>query len=154
VSEYKPASARPLTEVAASIKQKLENEQAAELALQQGQKLLEQLQHGEKASVTWKAAQSATRNQRSGIDPALLQAVFRADISKLPVYVGVSGQNGYVIARVDSVKDPASVEEAKRIRYAQQIRQITGEELMMSYLADAKKRADITMKDFVAEEKK
>ena len=154
VTEYKPASARPLTEVAASIKQKLEKQQAAELAAQQGQKLLEQLQHGEKASVSWKAAQSITRNQRSGIEPELLQAVFRADISKLPAYAGVNGQNGYVLARIDAVKDPASVDESKRGRYAQQIRQLTGEELMMSYLADAKKHADITMKDFAAEEKK
>jgi peptidyl-prolyl cis-trans isomerase D len=154
VTEYKPASARPLTEVAAGIKQKLEKQQASELAAQQGQKLLDQLQHGEKTGVSWKATQNATRNQRSGIEPELLQAVFRADISKLPAYVGVNGQNGYVLARIDAVKDPASIEESKRSRYAQQIRQLTGEELMMSYLADARKRADITMKDFVAEEKK
>jgi hypothetical protein len=42
----------------------------------------------------------------------------------------------------------------KRNRYAQQIRQITGEEMLAAYLADAKKNADITMKDFAAAEKK
>jgi peptidyl-prolyl cis-trans isomerase D len=154
VTEYKPASARPLTEVAAGIRQKLEKQQAAELAAQQGKILLEQLQRGEKASVSWKAAQSLTRSQRSGIEPELLQAVFRTDTGKLPAYAGVNSQNGYVLARIEAVKETGSVDENKRSRYAQQIRQITGQELLLAYLADVKKRADITMKDFVAEEKK
>ncbi len=107
VTEYKPSSVRPLAEVSASIQQKLEKQQAAELAAQQGKKLLEQLQHGEKANVNWKAAQSITRNQRSGIDLELLQAVFRADTGKLPAYVGVNSPNGFLIARIDAVKDTA-----------------------------------------------
>jgi peptidyl-prolyl cis-trans isomerase D len=154
VVEYKPAVAQPLADVSAGIRQKLESQQAAELAAQEGRKLLDQLQRGEKVSVGWKAAQSATRNQRSGMDSALLKEVFRASTGKLPTYVGVDSQNGFVLARIDAVKDPAAIDEAKRRGYAQQIRQITGEELLMSYLADAKKRADISMKDFSSEEKK
>ncbi|MFZ2161189.1 MAG: SurA N-terminal domain-containing protein [Sideroxyarcus sp.] len=154
VTEFKPASARPLSEVSAGIRQKLETQQAADLALQQGKKLLEQLQRGEKVAVSWKAAQSTTRNQRSGIEPELAQAVFRADTGKLPAYVGVGGRNGYLLARIDAVKEAAQSDEGKRAGYAQQIRQITGEELLTAYLADLKKRADITMKDFAAEEKK
>jgi peptidyl-prolyl cis-trans isomerase D len=154
VTEYKPASTRPLSEVAAGIKQKLENQQATEMAIQQGKKILEQLQRGEKAGTSWKAAQGITRNQRSGIEPELAQAVFRADISKLPVYVGVNGQNGYLLARIEAVKESAQSDDAKRVGYEQQIRQITGEELLTVYLEDLKKRASITMKDFVAEEKK
>jgi peptidyl-prolyl cis-trans isomerase D len=154
VTEFKPASVRPLSEVSAGIRQKLEMQQAADLAMQQGTKLLEQLQHGEKASVSWKTAQTVTRNQRSGVEPELVQAVFRADAGKLPAYVGVSVRNGYLLARIDAVKESAASDETKRSGYAQQIRQITGEELLTAYLADLRKRADITMKDFAAEEKK
>jgi peptidyl-prolyl cis-trans isomerase D len=154
VTEYKPASARPLSEVSAGIQLKLEKQQAAELAAQQGKKLLEQLQRGEKTSVNWKAAQSATRSQRSGIEPELLQAVFKADVGKLPAYAGVNTVNGYALARIDAVKENVSSDESKRSRYAQQIRQITGEELLTAYVASVKKRADITMKEFAAEEKK
>ena len=153
VTEYKPASVRPLAEVTASIRQKLEKLQAADLAVQQGKKLLEQLQHGEKVNVSWNKAQSTTRNQRSGMSPELLQAVFRVETNKLPAYVGVNSQNGYVLARIDEVKDTAAVDESKRSRYAQQIRQITGEALLMAYMADAKKRATIKIKGFAAEEK-
>lgn len=151
VTEYKPASVRPLAEVSASIQQKLEKLAAADMAVQQGKKLMEQLQSGEKVAVNWKAAQTITRSQRSAIEPGLVQAVFRADTSKLPAYVGVNGSNGYLLARIDAVKEAASIDEGKLSRYAQQIRQITGEELLMAYLADTRKRAKITMKDFAAE---
>ncbi len=154
VVEYKSASERPFAEVSASIQQKLQRLQAVELATAQGTSLLVQLQRGEKASLNWKAAQSITRSQRTGMDPELVKAVFHSDISKLPAYVGVKGQNGYVLARIDSVKDAESIDSGKLSRYAQQIRQITGEELLMAYIADEKKHANITMKTFVAEEKK
>jgi peptidyl-prolyl cis-trans isomerase D len=154
VTEFKPASERPLADVAAGIRQKLEMQEAADLAVQQGTKLLEQLQRGEKTGVNWKAVQTITRSQRSDIEPALAQAVFRADTGKLPVYVGVKGRNGYLLARIDAVKEVASTDENKAAGLAQQIRQITGEELLTAYLADLRKRADITMKDFAAEEKK
>lgn len=153
VTEFKPESVRPLSEVSAMIQQKLEKLQAKEMVAQQGNKLLEQLQRGEKAGVNWKAAQNITRTQR-GIEPELLRAIFRADAGKLPAYVGASGQSGYMLARVDAVKDPAQSDEFKLGGYEQQIRQITGEELLTAYLADLKKRADITMKDFSADEKK
>jgi peptidyl-prolyl cis-trans isomerase D len=104
--------------------------------------------------VNWKAAQSTTRSQRSGIEPELLQAVFKADTGKLPAYAGVNTPSGYALVRIDAVKETASSDESKRSRYAQQIRQITGEELLTAYVAGVKKRADITMKDFAAEEKR
>lgn len=154
VVEYKPASERPLAEVSAGIQQQLQRLQASELATQQGQKLLEQLQHGEKANVAWKAAEVTMRNQRSGIDPSLLQAVFRADVSKLPAYVGVNNANGYVLARIDAVKDDASIDDNKLTRYEQQIRQLTGDALLMAYMADVKKRANISIKGFAQEDKK
>lgn len=154
VTEYKPASERPLAEVSASIQQKLQRMQASELAMQQGQKLLDQLQRGEKVNVAWKTAEVATRNQRSGIDPALLQAVFRADVSKLPTYVGVNSSSGYMLARIDAVKDDASIDDSKLARYEQQIRQLTGDALLMAYMSDARKRANISIKGFAQDDKK
>ncbi|OIR17309.1 peptidyl-prolyl cis-trans isomerase D [mine drainage metagenome] len=153
VTEYEPASIRPLAEVSAGIQKKLLQAQASEQAAQQGKKLLEQLQGGERASVAWKAAQSLSRTQRGTIDPQLLQAIFRADTGKLPAYVGIAGANGYVLARIDAVKNDAIIDENKLARYEQQIRQITGEALLMAYMADAKKRASVTMKSFVADAK-
>ncbi|MDO8926648.1 MAG: SurA N-terminal domain-containing protein [Sideroxyarcus sp.] len=155
VVEYQAASARPLAEVAQAIRQSLQRQRAAEMAEQQGKDILARLQRGEKAGVNWKAAQSMSRSQRSAVEPELMQAVFRADTTKLPAYVGVANsRGGYLLARIDAVKETGVIDDGKRNGYAQQIRQLTGEELLMAYLADAKKRADITMKEFAADEKK
>lgn len=149
--EYNPARVRPLAEVSSAIRQTLLRQRAAELAQQEGEKTLTSLQHGDKVAVSWKAAQPVTRNQRSQIAPELLKAIFRADTNKLPAYVGVSAQDGYLLARIDAVKEAAPADAAKLGGYAQQLRRLTGEELLMAYLADAKKRADISMKEFAAD---
>lgn len=149
--EYNPARVRPLAEVSSAIRQTLLRQRAAELAQQEGEKTLTNLQHGDKVAVSWKAAQPVTRNQRSQIAPELLKAIFRADTSKLPAYVGVSAQDGYLLARIDAVKEAAPADAAKLGGYAQQLRRLTGEELLMAYLADAKKRANISMKEFAAD---
>lgn len=154
VVEYKPASTRPLAEVSQSIRQKLLQQRAAEMAERQGADVLAALQRGDKAEVSWKPVQSLSRNQRSTVAPELLQAVFRADTGKLPAYVGVaSSQGGYLLARIDAVREAGSIDAAKRSGYARQLRQMTGEELLMAYLGDAKKRADISMKEFSTEKK-
>jgi peptidyl-prolyl cis-trans isomerase D len=154
VLEYKPASTRPLGEVAQAIRQKLQRQRAAEMAEKQGADMLAALQRGDKPAVGWKPAQSLSRNQRTAVAPELLQAVFRADTGKLPAYVGVnSAQGSYLLARIDAVRETGAIDAAKRSGYARQVRQMTGEELLMAYLADAKKRADISMKEFVAEKR-
>jgi peptidyl-prolyl cis-trans isomerase D len=144
-----------LAEVTADIRNKLQRQQTLQAVAQQGKALLGQLQSGEKVQVSWKAAQSITRAQHTDVSQPLTQLLFRADTSKLPAYVGIDdAQQGYVIARIDEVKDVTAIDSAKLNHYVQQIRQMSGEELLKAYLADSKKRADISMKDFTAEEKK
>jgi peptidyl-prolyl cis-trans isomerase D len=155
VVEYQAASVRPMADVSAAIQKKLQRQQALELLAKQGNEMLGQLQRGEKASVAWQPVQSVTRSQRAGLDGDLVKLVFQANTAKLPAYVGVqTAQGGYALARIDSVKEVEDIDEGKRNRYLQQIRQITGEELLQAFLADAKKHADISMKTFVADEKK
>jgi peptidyl-prolyl cis-trans isomerase D len=155
VVEYQAASVRPMADVSAAIQKKLQRQQALELVAKQGSEVLGQLQRGEKANVVWQPVQSVTRSQRAGLDGELVKLVFQANTAKLPAYVGVqTAQGGFALARIDSVKDVEEIDEGKRNRYLQQIRQITGEELLQAYLADAKKHADISMKTFVADEKK
>lgn len=155
VAEYQAVTVRPLNEVAAQIRGKLQQQQAKQALVDQGKKLLEQLQKGEKTAVAFQSTQTLSRAQHADMSQETAKALFGADTSKLPAYVGIEdAQRGYVLARIDAVKDVAVVDEMKRNRYAQQIRQITGEEMLAAYLADAKKNADITMKDFAAAEKK
>jgi peptidyl-prolyl cis-trans isomerase D len=153
--EYKPASTLPLKEVNASIRQKLLRKQALELAVKQGQLVLAKLQRGEKVNVEWTVPTVVTREQHAELDNSLARQVFQANAAVLPVYMGVENeQNGYVLVRIDAIKDITVTDDTKRARYMQQLRQITGDEAFQAYLADTKKHVGITMKSFSAEENK
>ena len=153
--EYKPASTRPLAEVSSAIRQKLQHQQALEMASKQGKDALEKLKRGETPDLVWKTAQAMTRSQLAGQGGDLARQVFQANAAKLPAYVGVEDpKGGYLLVRVEAVKDGAVVDEAKRARYMQEIRKLSGDELLQAYLSETKKHADISIKTFAAEEKK
>lgn len=144
ILEYKPAAVRTLAEVQDMIRQKLSQQQALAMAAKQGKTLLEQLQHGDKPAVNWIAAETITRAQHGLLDKELVQKIFQANAAKLPQFVGAeSAQNGYVLVRVDAVKDAEKPNDAKHARYAQQLRQMIGEEILQAYLSDAKQQATI-----------
>lgn len=147
ILEYKPASTRSYTEVRETIRQKLQKQQALELAARQGRSLLEQLQSGKgKPNVVWGAVQEVTRSKHGSLDIGLVRQIFQADPSRLPLYVGAEdGQNGFVLVKVDAIKDSAAIDESKRKRYTGQLRQLTGDEIARAYLADARQHADITI---------
>ncbi len=153
--EHKPESVSPLVEVAASIRNKLQRQQVQDLVSKQGKAILVQLQQGDNVSVEWKAAQSVTRSQHTALDNEFTRQIFKANIGKLPAYVGMEGtQGGYMLARIDSVKEVEFIDDAKRARYMQQLRQMTGDELLQAYIADTKKHANIKITPFLSEDKK
>jgi len=144
ILEYKPASIRTLDEVRETIHQKLSRRQALELAVKQGRALLEQLQRGDKPALSWAAAQTVTRARHGSLGADVIRKVFQADATGLPQYVGAeTPQDGYVLVRIDAVKEAEKPDDKKRAGYAQQMRQLTGEEMLRAYLADAKQQATI-----------
>jgi peptidyl-prolyl cis-trans isomerase D len=147
ILEYKPASVRALSEVQEMIRQKLLRQQAQELAAKQGKSMLEQLQAGNKPAISWGAAQSVTRAKHSSLDAGLVRQIFQMNVAKLPQFIGAEdAQNGYVLVRIDAVKEGEAISDEKRSRYAQQLRQLTGEEMSRAYLADAKQQATIKVR--------
>jgi peptidyl-prolyl cis-trans isomerase D len=151
--DYKPSGTQPYAEVAEAIKKKLVLKEASEMASRQGQDTLAQLQRGEKTSLKWVAEKDPVSRMRpaGSMDSGLARLVLQADTSKLPAYVGTANAKGeYLIARVDSVKDIGSIEEAKRAKYSMILRQALGDELLQAYVADAKKHASFKMRGFAA----
>jgi peptidyl-prolyl cis-trans isomerase D len=145
--EHKPAAVRALSEVQESIKQKLLMKKALDMAVKQGTMLLGQLQQGSKPELEWSAAHEVVRNKPGALDAAIVRQIFQADGAKLPQYVGAeSPQGGFVLVRIEAIKDGEKPVEDKRARYAQQLRQLTGEELFQAYLKDAKQNAKIKSK--------
>lgn len=153
ILEHKPESIASLAEVTTLIRQKLLRLQAQELAIKEGQSILSQLEKNTNVNVEWKPAQSVTRSQHPALDNEFTRQIFKAMANKLPAYVGMeSAQGGYMLARIDSVKELSSIDDAKRTRYMQQLRQMTGDELLQAYIADTKKHASISITPFVAQE--
>ena len=146
ILEHKPAAVRALDEVQQAIRQKLTQQQALKLAAEQGNAALAKLQSGDKPAINWSPAQSITRAQHGALDVALVRKIFQANSDQFPQYVGAEAGSGYVLVRIDAVKQGETPDEMKRMRYAQQLRQLTGEELFQAYLSDAKKHADIELK--------
>jgi peptidyl-prolyl cis-trans isomerase D len=144
ILEYKPASVRALSEVQEVIRQKLLRLQALELVAKQGKSMLAELQGGSKPTLNWAAPQIVTRAQHGTLDIELTRQIFQANAAKLPQFVGAEdAQSGYMLVRIDAVKESAAIDDVKRARYAQQLRKLTGEEMFHSYLADARRQATI-----------
>lgn len=144
ILEYKPAALRPLNEVHEQIRQKLLSQQAQELAVKQGNSLLEKLQGGNNLKLSWGTAQSVTRAKHGSLDMDLVRKIFQANADRFPQYIGTElAQSGYMLIRIDAVKEGDAIDDAKRARYAQQLRQLTGEEMFRAYLADANQHAAI-----------
>ena len=146
ILEHKPATARALVEVREMIKQKLIHQKALDMAVKQGKMLLVQLQQGSKPVLDWTVAQTITHAQHGALDVAMVRQIFQANKSNLPQYVGAeSQQDGFVLIRVDGIKEGEKPDEVKLARYVQQLRQMTGDELFQAYLADARLKAEIKL---------
>ena len=79
--EYKPASVKPLEEVAAVLSQRLQRQQAAALAVKWGKDALAQLQQGKTpAALNWGATQVVSRLKPAGLEPAALKEVFKLKV--------------------------------------------------------------------------
>lgn len=146
--DYKPSGPQPLAEVSDAIRKQLQQQQANELAAQQGQAILAKLQKGEKVAVKWGAEQSISKSS-PGADRMLAARVLSADVGngKLPAYVGTqSVQGGYDLVQISEVKDAGPISDAKRAAYEDAMRQASGEELFTAFMAEARKHASIDMK--------
>ncbi len=146
ILEYKPASVSSFAEVKEAIRQNLVHQQALALAATQGKNMLEELQKGTKPKLIWGAVQSITRAQHGSLDAGLVRQIFQASAAKLPQYVGTEDpQNGYVLVRIDSIREGEPANDIKRARYAQQLRQMTGEEMFRAYMSDARQQATVKL---------
>jgi len=146
ILDYKPAALRPLSEVRGQIREELQRQQAQQLAVKQGQSLLEKLSGGAAPKLNWEAAQGITRAKHGSLDIGLVRQIFQSGTTKLPQYAGAElPGNGYMLVRIDLVKDGDAIDNTKRARYDQQLQRLTGEELFRAYMAYAEKNATIKL---------
>jgi peptidyl-prolyl cis-trans isomerase D len=131
VVEYKPAAQQPLDTVAPAITSFLMREEAVKLAVAEGEQKLARLNKGEqKVDLPWNKAQGITRSVAGELPVQVLDAIFKADVTKLPVYAGVPGPGGYALFRITKVKPFNGVDTPQtRVMREDYARRIAGEDL-------------------------
>jgi peptidyl-prolyl cis-trans isomerase D len=139
VVSYAPARTLPLTEVRASVRDKLIASRASELARKDGEARLAQWK-GNPAQVTAPAV-VVSRDQPQGIATKVLDAVLRADPTSLPLQVGVDlGAEGYAVLNVKRIVSRTAPDDAAARQAQTQIAQLWATAENQAYYETLKER--------------
>ncbi len=144
VIEHKPAATLPLEQVRNDVLQFLAERGAIELAEAQGRAVLDKVQKGQPVVLSWSPSQPVSLQKRQGLHPEGAQAVFGADVSKLPAYAGVAAAQGrFVIYRITKVKDVSAIDPQQRKALGKQLAEMVGQEQYAAYLSSLRERVDV-----------
>lgn len=114
VVDHRPAAVRPLEEVKAAIRQRLERQEAAVLARKAGEERIAELLK-QPSDAGFSPAMTVSRRSPQGMPPKLLNEVLRTPSDKLPTFVGAEVEGaGFLIAHVLSAKEGTAQEPAQR----------------------------------------
>ena len=154
VTEHKPASAQPFSEVSAAIVKKLTLQQAGQLAIQDGRDKLEKLKQGKDVQVTWSAPQLVSRNEAKGMSEPVLRQVFKADAGKLPAYTGVDDlRGGFALLKISRIVEPEKTAADKQKSLTEGLRQVIGQEEMSAYIASLRQKTGVKISRDLLEKK-
>lgn len=148
VIEHRPSAVRPFEDVKPQIIAALQRKQAAELAAREGAAQLAALQAGTPSRLTFAPAQRLTRQSTlPGITSDLRRAVFGADLTKAPAYVGAANEaGGYSIVRVVKVIEPEAADANKLKSLGQRLAQQQAGDLQQAYLSALKDTVKVEIK--------
>jgi peptidyl-prolyl cis-trans isomerase D len=141
--EFKPASKRPLAEVEAQIRQRVAQEEAMRLARQAGEAKLAAAKASGDAT-GFGETKVLSRTKQPTINTAGALAVFKADVTKLPAYVGVDVPGtGYAVYRIGKVSQPAQPDATRRAQEAQQMGTLVGQAELYNFVEAIKAKAKV-----------
>ncbi|AJP57772.1 hypothetical protein UC34_13855 [Pandoraea vervacti] len=143
VVTYHPAATPPLAQIEAQVKQKAIADLAEQEAKKAGEAKLEALKKG--GDATFGAAQTVSRDNPGKLAPNALTAIFSADTSKLPAYVGVAlgeGQ-GYAVYRISKVSQSPAQDPQRLAAEAQQLSQLAAQAEWNAWLGDLRARSKV-----------
>ena len=146
VLDYVPATRKPFDTVKADIEKLLKSQEASALARNSGEARLAELKkEGSEDKLAWSLIKSASRLQGRDLPPAAMQAIFKADVQKLPAYVGVgSGIGGsYELYKIVKVSQPENLDVAKRKKFQSEYGEIIAQQDLSAYLSGLRLRYKI-----------
>ena len=145
VVQHRPSVVRPLAEVKVEVMERVRLEQALERARQAGQERLKAAQAAP-GQLDGQTAMTVSRGLPMGLPRDLMDAVLKADASKLPAVIGVDvGRNGYAVVRIDKVSAPELPAEA-RAQWTPRLTQAWSAAESRLYYEALKQRLGVEMK--------
>ncbi len=141
ILEYKPAAKRPFEEVKAVVRERVTQIEAANLSRKAGEAKLAELRAKSDAA-GFAAPKMISRTKNEGLQGEAFTAVMKADVNKLPAYVGVNSPGqGYNVYRINKVAQAATTDNARRQAEQQQIANALAQQEMVAYIDVLKKKA-------------
>ncbi|WP_151447553.1 SurA N-terminal domain-containing protein [Lacisediminimonas profundi] len=150
VVEHKPASKKPFDEVKAAITEQVTRREAQVLARKAGEEKLAALR-AKPDTAGFGEARTVSRAKAADLRGEAAAAVMKADVSKLPAFVGTElAGEGFGVYRINKVAQPAKPDEARRKSQVQQIVNALAQEEMTAYVDVLKKKAKVKINAPVA----
>ncbi|MDR6958625.1 peptidyl-prolyl cis-trans isomerase D [Pseudomonas brassicacearum] len=150
--EHRKPEQMPLESVAGAIRTQLSKEHASAAAKTKADELIASLRDGKTAldkpvaGQNWKVSEAATRNQE-GIDPAVLQALFRMpkpESKDKPTFTSVTLPDGsLVVVRLNGVNEAAAPTDEEKAQYRQYLASRIGQQDFAAYRKQLESQADI-----------
>jgi peptidyl-prolyl cis-trans isomerase D len=143
VTEYKPASQKSFDEVQAVVREAVVQAEALNLAHKAEEAKLAELKV--KDDLTGFAEpQTIARTKPSGVSPTMMQTVMKADVSKLPAFVGVEAPGvGFSLVRINKVIEPPAPDAAHLALIQQQLDKALAQQEMLAYMDALKQKAKV-----------
>ncbi|MDX1723315.1 MAG: SurA N-terminal domain-containing protein [Pseudomonas sp.] len=153
VKEHKKPEQLALEQVEGSIREQLTRVRASEAAKAEGEALQAALSDGKtpveqaESGQVWEVVEAATRSQE-GIEPAVLQALFRMPkpaAAGQSTFAGVSLSNGdFVVVRLNGVSEPeAPLTDEEKTMYSRFLASRSGQQDFAAFRKQLEARADI-----------
>ncbi|HSF22065.1 MAG TPA: peptidylprolyl isomerase, partial [Burkholderiales bacterium] len=154
VAEHRRESTRPFDEVRVALEKRIALREAGRLAVEEGRRLLAELNQGKSVQIAWSEPQLAARSEFRNLPEPVVRQAFRLDVSKLPAYAGVENlQVGYTLVRVTRVQEAADLPPEKTEELANALRRVLAQEAMSALLAELRQKAGVTINRDILDKK-
>ena len=146
VAEAEPSRTKTLAETDAAIRLILRTKEAAKLAQQRAEKTAEELRKGPAPGLSWSAPKVVSRQNPLDLPPDAINAVFRADVSRLPAYATAEMPGAaYAVFRIASVTQPQIVDADKRNKRGDALNQSVSRSDFDSYLGALRSKTKVAV---------
>jgi peptidyl-prolyl cis-trans isomerase D len=143
VLEYIPATLKPFDSVKADIEKLLKSREIALMTRKAGEDKLAELKNGAEDKLAWSSLKSVSRSQGRDLSPLAMQAIFKADVEKLPVYAGAAANGAYSVFKIVKVSASDKIDVAKRKSLQAEYGSIVAQEDLSAYMNGLRKRYKI-----------